>query len=318
MKIKSSNSAAFIYSILVLLYSLILLPLLINGDQEAYRNFYYNCFYSEDVKQQFSCYASSLGTQEPVYFYLVKFFRLFLEKDLFVSIVNSILTFIFVKIVYIHFTNKRFIHLFIIMILLNYYTTVLLFSAERLKFAVLLLLLSIYFSKNKSLFFKIIMILTHIQMIMIYLSLLLNDFFRKNEKSVVFRIFTLTLLTIALSGIYFILQEHINRKFISYNSGIESSSDRVLGVVKASIFPIFTYISVKRIYPLLLQFPLIVATFIFGSSRIIIMIFFMYVATVVYYKKKADLLLILVLTWFMYRSIDFWNNVIEYGSGFSF
>lgn len=318
MKVKVSNLVAFFYSAIIFIYSLVLLPLLVNGDQEAYRNFYYNCFYSENTKQQFLCYASTVGTQEPVYFYLVKFFHIFLEKDLFISLVNSLTTFVFVKIVYTYFEKKRNVHLFIILMLFNYYTTVLFFSAERLKFALFFLLLSIFFSKFKSLFFKIIMVLTHIQMMIIYLSLLLNDFFKKNEKSMIFKISTFVILSLALLVIYSTLQEHITRKFISYNSEIENNINRIIGVFKASIFLVLTYLSVKKIYPLLLQFPLIIAIFIFGSSRIIIMVFFMYVATVVYYNKKIDFLVISVLIYFLFRSVDFWNNVIDYGSGFAF
>src|SRR5690606_25337103 len=102
MKISKSIVYATLYSILIFLFSIYLLPHGVDGDQLYYREFYNSCF-SENYtyEQEFFCYQNTLGSTEPGYFLLSKLANfLLIEKDLFIAIANSILTFSIVTLVF--------------------------------------------------------------------------------------------------------------------------------------------------------------------------------------------------------------------------
>ena len=130
MKIKKSNLYAILAAICVLIFSLNILPLYIDGDQLHYRDFYKYCFYdSLTLSQQFFCYQNTLGSQEPGYFFISKLASIYLEKDIFIAIANTILTF-FMTILILKYYQKNWQRIaFIVLIITNYYFIVMLLSA---------------------------------------------------------------------------------------------------------------------------------------------------------------------------------------------
>lgn len=316
MKIQKSNLNALFYALIIFVISLSLSPLFVNGDQEAYHGFYNSCFKYEELLQEFKCYNSSLGTQEPIYFLITKIFHFFVSKDVLMASINAIIVFLFVKLVCRLHLKSNFIHVFFILFLLNYYVVVLFFSAERLKVSILFLLISFFLIGGKSLLAKVLMILTHMQMIFIYFVDFIYHLFNKNNKKLWAKFVMVIGGAILLGVIYYYMRDHIDRKVIGYSSRVAESESSLISSLKSLIFALLTYISVQKNIVILIHVPLIIGANILGSGRILIMSFFVYIACLIYFKGKIDFLGYIVLFYFAFKSIGYWQNVIRYGTGF--
>lgn len=316
MKVQKSNINAILYALITFVMSLLLAPLFINGDQVSYHAFYNNCFDLVSLSQEFKCYNSTLGTQEPIYFLVIKIFHTFFDKNFLMSIFNSIVVFLFVKIVYKFYIRTILIHLFFILFFLNYYVVVLFFSAERLKLSVLFLLISLLLIGLKSVFSKVLMILTHMQMIFIFFVDFIHGFFEKNNRKLWVKFVTVIGGSILLGIIYYYMRDHIDRKVIGYSNRTAESDLGLISLLKSSIFVLLTYVSVQKNIVILIQIPLLIGSYILGSGRMLIMSFFVYIACLIYFKGKVDFLGYIVLFYFAFKSIEFWQNVIRYGTGF--
>lgn len=324
MKAKASTIYSFIYSIIIYIYSMILLPLYYGGDQTYYRKFYNTCFtFDSKLSSQISCYQATLGTREPGYFTIVKVVQPLLSKDNFISISNAVLVFLLIKIIFKYYKKSNTVHIFIFFILTNYYVNVLFFGAERLKFAFIFLLISILFdSKLKKSIVRILMIFTHLQMIMLLVVMLIGEFFSKNpeisaNRKIRKKVFLIIFVLIAAVAVYLNLGDQLVQKSSGYAEGAAESDAGLVSFFKALIVIIFTFMSTKRFLPTLMQAPLLVASTILSSSRVIILMIFIYIAIVIYYKKKPDYFLSIVLVYFSYKTIGFIQNIISFGTGFS-
>lgn len=315
MKVSKVNIYALVYASLVFLFSVYLSPLFVNGDQEFYRYFYNDCFKYEGLDAQYFCYNSSLSTQEPIYFYIAKISQYFFNKDLFVSVANFILVFFLIKIIFKYFKDKKTVNIFIVLVLVNYYTFVLFFSAERLKFSLIFILFSFFFVGYKSYFFKILMLFTHIQTIFLFAATLIYSFFYTNNKIWV-KVLGVALSSVFISIFYFIMQEHIGNKLYSYSERSIDEDSGFTSLIKSLFFLIISYFSTRQVVVVLMHLPLIFASYFLGSSRILILSFFVYISMLVYFKGGLDLLGFLLLFYFALKSLGFWSNVIAYGSGF--
>ena len=140
----------------------------LSGDQKAYIR-YYNELGSTGFIEAWILQRSILGSSEPGYAALVNLASNIFDKDVFMSMSNAAL----ISLIFYNLRNLRFRILWIILVLVNYYLSVLFFSAERLKFAVIttMLLLSLPEStlRNRLL---IAPILFHFQYILFYPPLL--------------------------------------------------------------------------------------------------------------------------------------------------
>lgn len=315
MKVEKSLFYAILYSFFIFIGSIFISPMLINGDQEAYHNFYNNCFNIVGLSRQYDCYGSTLGTQEPIYFLVTKLFHSLIDKNILMAFVNAISTFLLVKLVYKFHLKSNLIHLFFILFFLNYYVVVLFFSAERLKISVLFFLISLSLIGFRSFLAKLLMMLTHMQMIFVYFVDVIYKFFNRNNKLWV-KVVMVVGGSILLGVIYYYMRDHIDRKFIGYSSRTAENDLGLASLLKSSVFAALSYISIQKNIVILLQVPLMVGAYILGSGRMLIMSFFVYIACLIYFKGKIDFLGYIVLFYFAFKSIEFWQNVIKYGAGF--
>lgn len=316
MKIKKSNLYAILAAICVLIFSLNILPLYIDGDQLHYRDFYKYCFYdSLTLSQQFFCYQNTLGSQEPGYFFISKLASIYLEKDIFIAISNTILTF-FMTILILKYYQKNWQRIaFIVLIITNYYFIVMLLSAERLKFSFIFLIISLLVSGNKKIISFGVATLTHIQSILLvgpyYLAQVLDK-----KTNIWIRVLAIIGFIFLSSALLILLNEHISSKFTSYSDSTNEAGTGVIGVIKTSFFILLAGISVRKIIPIICGIPLILLSYFLGSERIGMLAFILYVFTVLYYKGKMDILLFIVMLYFSFKSISFISNVITYGNGY--
>ena len=316
MKISKSIVYATIYSILIFLFSIYLLPHGVDGDQLYYREFYNSCF-SENYtyEQEFFCYQNTLGSTEPGYFLLSKLANfLLIEKDLFIAIANSILTFSIVTLVFKYYKPVWHRHLFVVLILSNYYFLVLLTSAERLKFGFIFLTLGLIFAARKRLALFGLAVFSHVQVAIMLIPYFISQVLAKGASKLV-KAFTIIGGVVLFAGMLYFMQGHITSKVEAYTS-IDGGSVGFLGALKASVFIILALISTRQIIAATAGTPIVVMAYFLGSDRVGMLAFILYAGLVIYYKNRIDLILLIVMLYFSYKSIDFITNILLYGNGY--
>lgn len=318
MLIKKPFFYAIFYSAVVFIVSLFVLPYYIDGDQFYYRDFYKYCFYeSLTLSQQFDCYQTTLASSEPGYFILSKLANAFLDKDLYIAIANAILTFIFSILVFKNYKAVWHRHVFLILLLTNYYLIVMFFAAERLKFSFIFLALALLISDNKKLFLFFGAMFIHIQSALLIGPYYIAQVFDKSESKWI-KVLTIVGFIIVFAIALFVLKDHIESKFTSYSNKTEESGSGVLGSIKTAVFIIFASISTKKLLPLITGMPLVVMAYFLGSDRIGMLAFILYAGLVLYYKRSLDALLFITMLYFSYKSIEFISNIFIYGEGYKF
>lgn len=280
------------YSFTIFLSSIILLNYYNLGDQFAYRKLYQD-IENVNLFQSILLAKITIGSDEPIYTTLAWIFSSnHIDKDIFIALFNSFLAYAAISIMQL---PKFKVSIFIISIIIftNFYFIILYLSAERLKFAILFLFLSILFYKSKkSILFAFISILTHSEMLAIYISIFFKEFvINVLWKSIVSheinkRIFYLSFLLIIP---IVILQEHILHK-LSYFTGLFGIEE----TIKTFLFFTMSVIYSKNKKETILIFiPLFVMIIIVGGSRINMISYFIFL----YYALQV---LYVLIVWFDY------------------
>lgn len=300
---------------LVFTLSMVITPFYIYGDQVHYIKIY-NGLVGLDLYEGYYFYKTSIDSREPIYFFLAWLFSNFgVEKIYFVSIFNSILAYFSYR-----FLNKVGGHPFIVFLIvsLSYYSLVLFFSAERLKFGIIFLVMALIYS-NKRYFFYILSLLAHTQTIIIITSLVflkaskeLSNFFAnfKINKKVLLSVIVAVPIAI---GLFIILQDHLLSKFNSYFSLRNISELLKLGFL--FVVSLIYAKSRKEVFAIFL--PLFFFAFIFGEDRINILGYFCFLYFSIHYRKGFNLGVLFTLLYFLYASFNFLLNIINLGDGFA-
>lgn len=161
--------------------------------------------------EAFKLHSLEVGSIEPVYFIFAFLTNSFLNYEMFILLLNLF----FLISIYLFF--KKYFRNYMIMytytIITNVYVYVAILETHRLKLAIMFFLLSIVFIGKRK-YFTILSILSHLQIILIYISIELNNFivrllkFKLNYKIFIF--FILIILII------FIFNSHIISKLQYY------------------------------------------------------------------------------------------------------
>lgn len=316
MKVRESRLYATILAIVAFFTSVFFLKRYTKGDQEHYREFYSQCFYDGAASwYEFFCYQNTLGSTEPVYFYLVKFFHDILEKDTLISLVNSLLVYFICILIFKYYKKNWTRFVFIFFVFTNYYIVVLLLAAERLKFAFLFLAISLLLINTKRIVFTITSVLTHTQIALLVAPIYIMGILKNDMK--LWKKIVISIVLLALSTIIFIvMRDHILSKFMAYRLEDDDSGTGFIGVLKTSIFIVLAFISTKKFQVFAAGLPIVALSYFLGADRLGMLAFILYTATVIYYKGKADTILWIVMLYFSYKSISFILNVLNYGTGF--
>lgn len=304
-------------SISISLISYFFLQYNIEGDQA-----HYNLFYEFAKKSSFfealSSSYSYIGSLEPIYPVLVWVLSSMIAKDIFMAIMNGLFAYFTLKLAG-NILLPRF--LIIIFLFTNYYAYVIYTSAERLKISLIFSLIAVIFFLKKdktklAIIFGAISILTHIQTLFIFSSLILSANWREFTRNMKFSKlqFLIGILAVIFS-ILFYLKEHIFLKAEAYIS----SGTNLEGVVKIILLFFVAYYSTDN-KKLVLSLYLILfgAVLLVGSDRLVI---FAYFYTLLLYPKGGSIFIrmphYLLLIYFSFKSIGYLSNLIEYGDGFA-
>ncbi len=291
MNINKSGFILAAYSFFVFIGSASLSPYFSLGDQASYRAFF-DAVGSADISEVLTLSRNYIQTSEPGYAYLMYFFaKSQADKDFVVSILNSF--FLLLVLLLLKRESDR-THTLFFAIILSFYFLQLFFQIERLKVALIFVLLSLIV-RNK--FFVIIFaslaVLTHVQTIVLYTSFIFVLYFypaiigiyRRSTLNVSYlSMLTLALIISSLLGA--VLWDHISVKLYQY--GI---SFLIMDFAKAIVFVacVSLFLSGKYLTGYILHcLPVLIFILIFSGGRLIIFIYFMsfyYLAISMRYKR---------------------------------
>jgi hypothetical protein len=287
------------------------MPFYIGGDQTHYRQAY-ELLSDLNLVEGYELYFSKLSSREYIHFLLSWLASKFIEKDLFIAIFNGILAYVTMSVLH---RWKASVFISFSIVIPNYYFMVLYFSAERLKFALIFLLLSLLYSKNKTLFypFAFLSIITHVQVLIIYVSIAFNKFFVKTIKmfrtGMLPKYFFLVFLIIIPT---LLVKNQIFNK-LQYYSNVNGLAELSKGLVFLSLA---IWYSNKKIETVLIFTPVLFAVFILGGSRLNMFAYFIFLHYGFQCRGGWNFGVLATLLYFSYSSIDLLSNILSYGDGF--
>lgn len=292
--------------------SIVISPFYIAGDQVHYVAVYERL--SElDIVEAFKFYSSSLSSVELVHFLLSWLASRVVEKDIFVAISNSVLAYATILL----FRKWRVSPLITVLFLFtNFYWLVLYFSAERLKFGILFLFLSMSCLGRYKSFYPLafLSIVSHVQVSLIYASLLFQMIFKKLLRffvtgflsKITIMLFILFLLTLV------VMREQIVTKFNAY-----FEYRGLAELLKVFVFlGLALWYSRKRFETVLIFVPIIVATLLLGGERVNMLGYFVFLYYALPVNRGLNIGVLVTSLYFMFSSFWYLRNIFAYGDGF--
>jgi hypothetical protein len=268
--------------------------------------------------EAFLIYQSSITTIEPIHFFITWIFtNLNIDKIIIMSIINTFLSILFVKILQKIHTNTIIIYF---LLFTNFYLLVLYFSAERLKFSFIFLSLAILNLENKKklILYLLLAIFTHLQNIIIIFAILFATYFNNYYSSynkISFKKKYLLFIFILLIPII-ILKDQIYSKFSTY-SDISNANSILKNTWQLILLYIFSlYFTNNKIFTTALFFILIIASSLVGSERITLYAYICFLFYALKFKGGLNILNISFIVYFIIKSVGFIDKVFENGHGF--
>lgn len=303
-----------IYRIFIVIYiyvfSFYFLNIYTKGDQKAYLSFW-NEIPKYDFISGFVYFNGALSSYEIGYYSIVYLFSSILEfdKNLFISFTNVMLGLLIFEFFNKYNINKLFS---IIFLLSNFYILVLFFSAERLKFGIIFLLLVCIFNiKNR--FFLLSPLFFHLSVGIIYLTILTKDLFynlfhfKINKRNLFF------IISLFIFGLFFNL--HLIYKLSSYYLLYGGPFEWI----KTFIFYLLLlcYIPKNKIFEVsFIFFTLSFIAIIMGDIRVNMFSYMFFLYYFITLKKTYTLPFLVTFFYFSLKGILFLLNILIYGNGF--
>ncbi len=312
--IKSQKIINLIIVAIVFVLSISISPYYTHGDQYHYRKVYEG-LQGLSLFDGFIFYTLNLDSKEVVHF----FFSWVgsnqgIDKDLLMALSNSFLAYGIIVLL-----RKWKVSIFIISLLLlsNFYFYVLYFSAERLKFGFIFLIFSFAYIRY-SYIFSILSIVSHAQMLIVYLSILFNVIIKNIINTIRVKyikksfLYILVVSMIIFSIVFYYLGTHIAAKFEHYRG-----EHNISELLKIFVFFIFSlWYSKNRKEVLFLFLPLFMAVLLIGGERVNMIGYFVFLYYALPVKKGFNIGIISTSVYFLFASVGFTINVLEYGDGF--
>ena len=300
-------------AIFIFVFSLVICPYYINGDQIHYIRLYEG-LKNLDLVEGFTFYTSNIDSKEFGHFFLSWVAsNCHIGKDLFVAISNVFLAYFSLTL----FQKWRVsVIIAVMLVTTNFYFIVLYFAAERLKLGVIFLVLSIrYIDKVKRFYvFAFLSIISHIQVLIIYFSIFFNVF--AGQLSKLFHTGKISRYILSIFPLVFIpillMTDQILSKIQAY-----LEVKQLVELVKILLFFLLAFwYSKKKIEPVILFLPSIIAVFLLGGSRLNMLGYFIFLYYALPFRGGFNFGVLVTSAYFAYSSIGFIINIIEYGNGF--
>ncbi len=282
------------------------------GDQVYYRDLY-NELQAADFLDSFYLAFKIVGSSEPLSIILLWIgAKLSISKDLYISVFNFIL--LLGIILFCRKCKSGGLTLFLMTI--NFYIWVLLTSAERLKFAFIIITYAFLYYENliirKSLL--IISITAHFQSILFMLGLIpYKEKVEKNnvgrKKKWIILIPLIILLIYILDGYFY---ENLIRKFDVY-----SGSGDIYALFNPLVIFIVSWFSLKsRIVAFRVFLVFMPLFYVFGSDRLTMVYFLLLFYLLGIERNLNNTFFIAALIYFAIKNISYISNILIFGTGF--
>lgn len=308
--------ASLIFAVVVVfVFSLAVSPYYLGGDQVHYRLFYDLARNGDGgFFTQLDNYRSVIGSGEYGYFLLVWVFSTLVEKDLFIALSNSALAGCLFYIL-LRLGVRRVVAAFF---LFDYYIVVSYFSAERLKYGLLMLFLSVIFSGKLRYFFWLLSGFFHVQSIIPLVAKWASEAAQGLREVISKGRFYFTgslgVYFLILLSLIFLVGDHAMGKFDFYY-GLSSGFGEI---GKALIFLVASLVYAKndKLNAFFMQSVVLGGVFLMGSDRLTIFscAIFLYFALKV--RGGLNFGVVIYLFYSMYKSFVFLGNVFDYGNGY--
>ena len=329
MKFKSSfpsfkrlHSSVILLSVSlgVFLFSIFFAPLYYDGDQVVYHNAYKDVAGTE-LLTGFVSYQFRISTSEPIHFFIIWLANnLGLEKNFFIAIANSFLAYVTMRV----FLQWRVsVYIALVVIFTNYYVLVLYFAAERLKFAFIFLMLSLLYIRNHklSILFAITSVLTHIQQLIIYGSIMFSWFIENliyilsTSRIGSKKIFLLIGIVFIGLFLFYFQGNQLTYKFWEYYG--KATGNSLLVLWKAfSIFLLTLLYTSNRRKVISIFCIIFITVFLVGPERVNMIAYFFFMFYALQYKGGVNLGVLITSFYFGLKSIYFIFQVVTSGQGF--
>ena len=309
-----SRIIPFLFVIFLTGLNYYLLGFYIKGDQTYYR-LLYSTFSETNYRDIFFVAIPIIGSSEPFTLTILWLgTQLGIEKDLYISLYNFLLLiglWLFCR------QNKSGV-LILFLIFTNYYIVVLMTSAERLKFAFILITYAFVFFDKKWIrsIFLISSILAHFQSALFLLGL--GAYRALANKVIISSRISISGLFIKLISILFVciisyyFYDNISHKLIVY-----IGNGDIYSLIKPLILFIVSLLSLKSYWSAIKIFIVMSPLFyIFGDNRMTMVYFlvlFYFLGIEGRLKRPAFLVL---MAYFSVKSIGYVTNIFSFGTGF--
>ena len=303
--------SAFV-ALIVFALSLLISPHYMLGDQEIYRRFF-EILPTLSFADGFIHYSQTLTSIEPGYYTISWIFSRFLEKDLFISILNAILAFYSMQLL---IRWRASIYVAASIGLTNFYFYVLFFAAERLKVSFIFLTMALaHVNGSKFYFFSALSAISHIQILIVYMMLLFREFsiefIRIITSGKIKKYFLIGLIAFFLTLV--VMSGQIIEKLSAY---VVIGFD-IQSVYKLLVFYFMTLVySRNRSDVTILFIPLFIAALMIGDERINMFGYFVFLYYAIPINKGFNMGVVLTSAYFFYKTIIFVHNIIVSGDGF--
>mgnify|MGYP006410256205 FL=1 len=303
--------SAFV-ALIVFALSLLISPHYMLGDQEHYRGVF-EILPTLSFVNGFIHYSQALSSIEPGHYTISWIFSRFLEKDLFISILNTILAFYSMQLL---IRWRASIYVAASIVLTNFYFYVLFFAAERLKVSFIFLTMAlVYVNGSKFYFLSVLSVISHIQILAVYVMLLFREFlieFIRIITSVkIKKYFLIGLIAFFLTLV--VMSGQIIEKFSAY----AATGFDIQSVYKLLVFYFMTLVySRNRSDVTILFIPLFIAVLMIGDERINMFGYFVFLYYAIPINKGFNMGVVLTSAYFFYKTIIFVHNIIVSGDGF--
>lgn len=312
LRLKKTFLARITAAGLVFSLSILILPFCIAGDQAGYREVYDSLRYL-NIKEGFLFYSAKLDSLEFVHFFLTWLASRVVGKDLFIAFSNAILAYVAMSL----FQKwKASIIIAFLIILTNYYFFAVYFTAERLKFGFIFLFLSmIYIDQIKRSYkFAVLALISHVQVAIVYVSLLFNFFVKQLLK--LFRTAKISKAVLLIPLVFiplFLIKDQILAKFQFYYKDTRA----LIELVRILLFFLLAFwYSMKKKETLIIFIPIFIAVFLVGGDRVNIFGYFVFLYYGLQIRRGWNFGVLATSLYFTYSSIGFLINVFQRGDGF--
>lgn len=294
----------------VFVFSLMIDSFYTEGDPSLYRKVYEELI-GVNLEDGYTLYSTNLDSKEFVHFVLSWLAsNIGIERDIFNAVSSAILAYVAMLVFY---ERKASVLIAATIVLTNLYFILLYTTTERLKIGVIFFCLSLLF-RNKSIrfyAFVFVAIISHAQILVLYLSMFLYKFYKDLPKLLLKReipkefLLIILLFLVSLSFTF----EQISSKFISYYVERDLND-----LVRAGLFfTLSLWYSKNKIEPIIVFFPLVIAIFFLGGERLNMFAYFIFLYYALPVRSGFNVGILLTLAYFSFSSIDFISGIIRDG-----